>query len=93
MPRHSYIMLQWLVGLLALVACQAKVPAAGKEVPRLTVEEVKALQDAGEKVVIVDTRAPRSYRIRHIPGAVSIPVQEMEERYLELPRDATIAFY
>ena len=76
-----------------LVACQANAPTSGDSVPRLTVEALKAMLDAGEKVVIVDTRALRQYQIRHIPGAISIPVHETAERLDELPKDATLVFY
>ena len=82
-----------LLLLLLLPAACDGVPASGDDVPRLTIEELVELQDAGEKVVIVDTRVLRQYQIRHISGAISIPVQEMKERYQELPKDATIAFY
>ena len=90
MPHRRILVLLCL--LLFLAAC-ANASTSGDEVPRMTVEELVARQDAGEKVVIVDTRVSRQYQIRHIPGAISIPVREMEDRYEELPKDATIAFY
>lgn len=82
----------WILLLLLLpAACQA--PRSGAEVPRMAVEELKALLDAGEPVVIVDTRVSRQYQVRHIPGAISIPERETEGRLGELPQDALIVLY
>ncbi|MEJ9152343.1 sulfurtransferase TusA family protein [Bacillus smithii] len=40
--------------------------------------------------LIVDVREPAEYAFGHIPGAVSIPLDELEERINELPQDKTI---
>lgn len=68
-------------------------PTTADEVPRITVEELKARLNAGKKVVIVDTRSREAYDSRHIAGAVSIPASELAERYIELPRAAEIVLY
>ncbi|TMS51775.1 metalloregulator ArsR/SmtB family transcription factor [Mycobacterium sp. DBP42] len=47
--------------------------------------------DAG--VVVLDVRPDEEYRAGHIPGAVSIPVDELVERITELPGDADIVVY
>jgi len=35
--------------------------------------------NAGEKIVVIDTRKREAYNTEHIPGAVSVPHQEMNE--------------
>src|SRR5580765_6291592 len=35
--------------------------------------------NAGEKIVLIDTRKREAYNTEHIPGAVSVPHQEMNE--------------
>jgi hypothetical protein len=91
-----------LLPLLLAAACQAGDPASIEEgerprtedqVPRMTPDELKALLDAGEEVVIADSRALTPYNVRHITGAISMPLAEVEERADELPRDRTIVFY
>ena len=69
------------------------VPTEQSQVPRLTPEEVRGLVNEGQQVVIVDTRSRASYDERHIPGALSIPMVEIEERSTELPRDKLIVLY
>jgi rhodanese-related sulfurtransferase len=78
--------------LLLLPAC-LKAPKSIADVPRITPEEVVALQDAGWPVVIVDTRVTRQYEKRRIPGAISIPARVTADRLDKLPLEATIAFY
>jgi len=51
------------------------------EVPRISVEEVKARMDAGASMVIVDSRSRGDYESSHVPGAVSLPLEDMAEPY------------
>ncbi|NPV09269.1 MAG: rhodanese-like domain-containing protein [Anaerolineae bacterium] len=59
------------------------------EVLRVSVDEAKARHDAGE-ALLVDVRSEEDFRRGHIPGAISLPLAELEDRYRELPRDAEI---
>ena len=54
------------------------------EIPRISPGEVKAELDAGSNLVIVDTRSKEEYERVHIVGAISIPVEEVAQRYNEL---------
>jgi rhodanese-related sulfurtransferase/DNA-binding transcriptional ArsR family regulator len=47
---------------------------------------------AGE-LVILDVRPAEEYAAGHIPGAVSIPVDELADRIAELPDDAELVAY
>ena len=43
--------------------------------------------------LLVDVRQPMEYEIAHIPGAVLIPLGEVERRLFELPSDRDLVFY
>jgi rhodanese-related sulfurtransferase len=43
------------------------------EVPRISVEELKAMMDSGASVLVLDTRPRESYQMGHIKGAISYP--------------------
>lgn len=45
------------------------------------------------EVTVVDVRSTEEYRAGHIPGAVSIPLEELEERVSELPPDQNVVAY
>jgi rhodanese-related sulfurtransferase len=44
-------------------------------------------------VTVLDVRPPQEFRAGHIPGAVSIPVEQLGDRLAELPRDQEIVAY
>jgi hypothetical protein len=83
--------------LVALLACAAlsgtRAPAQGQqqEVPpdRVTVEEFTRLRAAGQ-VLVLDVR----YQIdRKIKGALHVPLDRLEARLAELPRDREVVTY
>jgi rhodanese-related sulfurtransferase len=45
------------------------------------------------RAVVVDVRPVEEYRAGHIPGALSIPVAELDRRLAELPRRKEIVAY
>ena len=45
------------------------------------------------EVALLDVRPPAEYQASHLPGAVSIPLPELERRLNELPRGKTIVAY
>src|SRR5918999_5646559 len=46
-----------------------------------------------DAVVILDTRPVHEYEAGHIAGAISVPVNELQERLRELPRDKEYVAY
>jgi 3-mercaptopyruvate sulfurtransferase SseA len=60
-------------------AMAARAPAQDPDLstaPRITVADLKKLQADGN-VVVVDVRDAESYKAGHIPGAVSIPLDQL----------------
>lgn len=43
--------------------------------------------------MVVDVRPVEEYRAAHVPGSMSIPLDELEERLRELPRGREIVAY
>jgi rhodanese-related sulfurtransferase len=63
------------------------------ELEPVTREELaRRLQD-GDPVLILDVRPATEHAAGHLPGAVSIPVEELHWRLAELPRDREIVAY
>jgi rhodanese-related sulfurtransferase len=48
---------------------------------------------AANAVLLLDVRPTEEFEAGHIPGAISIPPDELESRAAELPRDRTIVAY
>lgn len=62
------------------------------DVEAVTLDELSKRMDAGE-VVLLDVRPIDEYEAAHIPGAVSIPIEELAEQLSSLPQDAAIVAY
>lgn len=55
----------------------------------------RELLDRAKKglVTVLDVRPPEEYAAGHVPGAVNIPVHELERRLAELPRRREVVAY
>jgi rhodanese-related sulfurtransferase len=58
----------------------------------ITADELMRRLDAGE-VIVLDVRPSDEYEAGHIPAARSIPVEELERRIAEVPRDRPVVAY
>lgn len=61
-------------------------------VPRVDVGPAWDLAKSGE-ALLVDVRAQGVYERQHIAGAISLPLDEVAQRYAELPTDRLLIFY
>ena len=61
--------------------------------PRLTPQEVKAAIDQSHDIVLVDVRKSSVYTRGHIPGAICLPITEVEARINEPPAGKSLVFY
>jgi rhodanese-related sulfurtransferase/DNA-binding transcriptional ArsR family regulator len=63
-----------------------------KDIDAIGFDELEARLKAGS-VILVDVRPAEEYVAGHIPGALSIPHDELEGRLRELPRDREVVAY
>jgi adenylyltransferase/sulfurtransferase len=66
--------------------CSADVMA---KVRRLSPVE---LQEQFARLAIIDVRSPSEFNAAHLPGAVNIPVSDVQRRIEEIPRDRPVVF-
>jgi rhodanese-related sulfurtransferase len=62
------------------------------EFEQVSIEELRSRLRAGE-VILLDVRPQVEYQAGHLPGAVSIPIDELEQRLNELPADKPVVAY
>lgn len=65
---------------------------APSEIQRVTLEESLAALKSGE-AIFLDVRSASSYAASHIPGAISIPLAELQPRIGELDQNQWIITY
>jgi len=95
--------LAMVVGAIAWIMRPAPTPEAAPpsqhseedtfpEIARVSLEEAKAAFEDGT-AVFVDVRDASAYAESHVPGALSIPMAELDERQGELERSDWIILY
>ena len=82
-----------LAGTLAAASPVLAGHTSAASFPTLRSDAVKRLLDVREPVVLVDMRKPTEYRAGHLPGAISLPVTELERRYREIPKGPRVILY
>jgi rhodanese-related sulfurtransferase len=55
-------------------------------------DELKDQVTAGNQVMIIDVRQPASFQKETIPGAINIPLAELEDHLKKLPKDTLLVF-
>ena len=85
-----------LAAVLMVSAVSGAARAGHDSVPdvvALRSDYLKRLMDAREPVVLVDMRKPSEYRAGHLPGAISVPITELDRRFKEIPRTPRVVLY
>lgn len=98
--RRSTAFVAWLLGAGAL-AWALGVPPFGTPahaghaamVNALDVDYIRAQYERGRKLAAVDLRSRDEYRHGHLPGAQSLPMDQLTTRFQEVPRTDLVVLY
>jgi len=71
--------------VLPVLAC-----AQDKEAPRITIEELKKRM---AEAVVVDVRSAGQFQSGHIPGALSIPLDQIDAHANDLAKSKLVVTY
>ena len=77
-----------LAALLVLFLAGCGQSPAGASVDISVDEALRLWQN--KEAIIIDVRTPGEYRDGHIPGVVNIPLDELEKRIGEIPKDKKV---
>jgi len=79
-----------VIGLaLAALPALAQTSFAAEKAPA---DALKAKLDKGETVLVIDVRSDEEVRSGSIPGAVHIPMEQLEARMKDIPRGVQLVF-
>jgi rhodanese-related sulfurtransferase len=82
-----------LAALLLLAVFSVIAQAADYMSPGLTPEQVLERLDGDKAPLVVDVRKPVEFGVAHIPGAINIPVDEIEGRLDEFKHSNGVLIY
>jgi protein-disulfide isomerase/rhodanese-related sulfurtransferase len=79
-------------GSSSLAACSED--EAGEQQPTLIdTAQARRLFEDGSKALFVDVRPASAFHKARIPGAINMPVEEIEKNWSRLPKDRSIVLY
>jgi rhodanese-related sulfurtransferase len=79
-----------VVGLSLVAPVWAQRSATARET---RADELKAKLDKGEKVLVIDVRSDEEVKAGgSIPGAIHIPMEQLEARMKDVPKDVQLVF-
>ena len=92
---------KWVVTVVLLLilgaglAQAAQMPLPGGDIPieLIGVKQVAQLLSDGAPVALVDVRSRQEYLIRHIKGALSIPIDSIDVQSRDIPREGIVVLY
>lgn len=100
--RRLLILIAFYLGMGPNLQAQATDPAYDKKlsklyrgsVPVIQPAELKALQEEGQEIILLDTRAPGEYAVSHIDGAQFVNYDKFKKKDVnELNREAKVVVY
>lgn len=81
---------EWVIIIVAVIAAMGYLSFRGRG--DVSGAEARRLIEAGAR--LVDVRTPEEFAAGHLPGAINLPVQELERRMVELePQERPVVVY
>ena len=90
--RFAPAVLVFLAALL-LPGASRETSAQPVQFDLIKVAQLSFLLKKSAKVQIIDVRSHQEFLTRHIKGAVSIPLDRIEQRAAEVPRQGLVVLY
>ena len=70
-------------------AARAQRSTTAREMPP---DALQQMLDRGEKVLVIDVRTDEEVKSGSIPGAIHIPMDQLEARMKDVPKDVQLVF-
>jgi len=87
--RRGSVALAVLGFAVAALPAVAQRSATARETPA---DALRQKLDKGEKVLVIDVRSDEEVKTGSIPGAIHIPMDELEARMKDVPKDVQLVF-
>ena len=82
-----------IVGTGLAQAAQMSPPGQDIPIELIRVKQVAQLLSDGTQLTLVDVRSRQEYLIQHIKGALSIPIDSIDVRSRDIPREGIVVLY
>ena len=94
MARRFSMAFVMLAGMLISSPWAVAQEQKAKQPERIAISDLKEKLDSGEKFLLIDVREDWELKADGaIPGAIHIPVAELDQRMKDIPKDVEVVFY
>ena len=83
----------WLCALAAIALVGTGVVAGQTDRSKLEIDDLKQALDDGATVLMIDVREDHEIVSGSIPGAIHIPMGQLEARMDDIPKDVRLVFF
>jgi len=77
---------------LALATAAAWAQQRSASAKETAADTLKQKLDKGERVLVIDVRSDEEVKSGSIPGAIHIPMEQLEARLKDVPKDVQLVF-
>lgn len=60
---------------------------------KISAQELQDMLQQGEPVTVIDVRSPDKFAAGHVPGAINIPLKEIQAAKPDIPEDRPVVTY
>lgn len=95
-PTRLSVIALTCLAISCLLALEPTAALAGHDdeyIETVPAERVKKLLEGGEKITFVDLRPAGDFQKARLPGAISIPISELQKRHQEIPKSGRVILY
>jgi len=93
-PMINRPMIIVVATLIVLALTAGTIWALQRNTERIAISELKEKLDSGEKLLLIDVREDWELeKDGAIPGAIHIPMAELDMRMKDIPKDVELVFY
>ena len=78
--------------LCATAAASPALAQRSKTAREMSPDALQRMLDKGEKVLVIDVRTDEEVKSGSIPGAIHIPMDQLEARMKDVPKDVQLVF-
>ncbi len=88
------LMSSFVATVIMLTLATGTIWALQTKTDRIAISELKQKLDSGEKLLLIDVREDWELEENGaIPGAIHIPMAELDMRMKDIPKDVQLVFY
>lgn len=91
--RNTMMLLTLVLTCAGLVSCNSSAKVTDKNVHIIDDSELAEMMDSGKPILLIDARPNERYHVGHLPGAINIPLPDLDKDDARFAKTNSIVVY